>query len=178
MAVGIESLCPLLKVRKQWVGRKKMILEPLFPSYVFVKVSPQEHSLLRLTSGVLNLVYWLGKPAVIKEEEITVIQRFIKDHESISLQKLPVNIHEGVRVIAGPLLNQEGEVMAVKKSAIKISLPSLGYLMTVELGTPNMEPVHPLPKNAVPHNLIRSGRLQRAMVARQTGFASRVLIKC
>lgn len=93
MAVGIESLCPLLKVRKQWVGRKKMISEPLFPSYVFVKVSPQEHSLLRLTTGVINLVYWLGKPAVIKEEETIVIQRFIKDHESISLQKLPVNIH-------------------------------------------------------------------------------------
>lgn len=79
---------------------------------------------------------------------------------------------------AGPLLNQEGEVMAVKKSAIKISLPSLGYFMTVELGTPNMEAVHPLPKNAVQHNLIRSGRLLRAMVARQIGFASRLLIKC
>ena len=68
--------------------------------------------------------------------------------------------------------------MAVKKSAIKISLPSLRYLITVKLGTPNKEAVHPVPKNAVQHNLIRSGRLQRVMVARQPGFASRPLIKC
>ena len=115
---------------------------------------------------------------MIKEEKITVIQRFIKDHESKSLLKPPVNIHEGVGVIDGAMLNQKGKVMAVKKSAIEISLRFLGYLMTVKLGTPNMEAVHPVPKNAVQHNLIRSGRLQRAMVATQTGFASRLLIKC
>ena len=114
---------------------------------------------------------------MIKEEKITVIQRFIKDHESKSLLKLPVNIHEGVGVIDAAMLNQKEEVMAVKKSAIEISLRFLGYLMTVKLGTPNMEAVHPVPKNAAPHNLIRSGRLQRAMVARQTGFALRLLIK-
>ena len=35
---GIENYCPLNKVVKQWSDRKKVILEPLFKSYVFVRV--------------------------------------------------------------------------------------------------------------------------------------------
>jgi transcription antitermination factor NusG len=34
---GIESYCPLNKVRRRWSDRTKTIEEPLFKSYVFVK---------------------------------------------------------------------------------------------------------------------------------------------
>ncbi|MEI9958604.1 MAG: transcription termination/antitermination NusG family protein [Ferruginibacter sp.] len=37
-ARGIEYYCPLNKVVKQWSDRKKVVLEPLFKSYVFVHV--------------------------------------------------------------------------------------------------------------------------------------------
>ncbi|MBL0358846.1 MAG: UpxY family transcription antiterminator [Chitinophagaceae bacterium] len=35
---GIENYCPLNKVVKQWSDRKKVVLEPVFKSYVFVKI--------------------------------------------------------------------------------------------------------------------------------------------
>ena len=35
---GIENYCPLNKVVKQWSDRKKIVLEPIFKSYVFVRV--------------------------------------------------------------------------------------------------------------------------------------------
>jgi transcription antitermination factor NusG len=35
---GIESYCPLNKVRRKWSDRIKVVEEPLFKSYIFVRV--------------------------------------------------------------------------------------------------------------------------------------------
>ncbi len=37
-ARGIINYCPLNKVVRQWSDRKKVVLEPVFKSYVFVKI--------------------------------------------------------------------------------------------------------------------------------------------
>ena len=48
----------------------KTVEEPLFKSYVFVKVSEEDRTAVRMTPGVINFVYLDGKPAIIKEKEI------------------------------------------------------------------------------------------------------------
>ena len=35
---GIENYCPINKVTRQWSDRKKVVLEPMFKGYVFVKI--------------------------------------------------------------------------------------------------------------------------------------------
>jgi len=55
----IENFSPINKVIRQWSDRKKIVYEPLFTSYVFVKVSEQELSAIKQTDGVINLVSWL-----------------------------------------------------------------------------------------------------------------------
>ncbi len=35
---GIEHYCPLQRIQRKWSDRKKIIMEPLFKSYVFVRV--------------------------------------------------------------------------------------------------------------------------------------------
>ena len=72
----IENYCPLNKVVRQWSDRKKVLHEPLFTSYVFVRISEPELNSLKQTVGVINLVYWLGKPAVIRDPEVEMIKRF------------------------------------------------------------------------------------------------------
>ena len=56
----------------------KIVEEPLFKSYVFVKVSDEDRTAVRMTPGVINFVYWEGKPAVIKEKEIKCYQTILK----------------------------------------------------------------------------------------------------
>jgi transcription antitermination factor NusG len=51
---GIESYCPLNKVKRKWSDRIKTIEEPLFKSYVFVKVAELEKTDVRFVDGVLN----------------------------------------------------------------------------------------------------------------------------
>ena len=53
---NIESWCPVQKKERQWSDRKKIIEEPLFRSYVFVKIDKEEHSKVLGTIGVVNFL--------------------------------------------------------------------------------------------------------------------------
>src|SRR5688500_10904022 len=79
----IENYCPLNKVERRWSDRKKIIEEPLFTSYVFVRASLKEQTVIRETDGIVNFVYWLGRPAVIRNEEIDLIKRFLNQHKNV-----------------------------------------------------------------------------------------------
>jgi transcription antitermination factor NusG len=55
----VEIFLPLQKKTKQWSDRKKIVLEPLFTSYLFVRIQETEKEKVRETSGVLNFVIGL-----------------------------------------------------------------------------------------------------------------------
>jgi transcription antitermination factor NusG len=136
---NIESYCPLNKVQRQWSDRKKIVQEPLFASYVFVHVEEKVLPELKKVDGILNLVYWLGKPAVIRDHEIDVIRRFLNEHMNVHLEKALVNLNDQVRITSGPLMELEGQVIAVRNKTVKIILPSLGYQMVAEVSADNLE---------------------------------------
>ena len=135
----VENFCPLNKVVRQWADRKKTIFEPLFTSYVFVHASEMEQLAIKQTDGIMNFVYWLGKPAVIKDEEIKTIRLFLEEHDNITLEKINVNITDRVRIIHGPLANREGDVLEVKRNSVRVTLPSLGYDMIAEVAKSRIE---------------------------------------
>ena len=129
----IENYCPVQKSVRQWSDRKKTIYEPLFTSYVFVYVEDLEQLPVRQTDGVLNFVYWLGRPAVIRTEEIDAIKDFLSENHTIRLEKIDVNLNDRIRIIDGPFDNWEGNVMEVKPKSVKVMLPSLGYAMVADV---------------------------------------------
>ena len=136
---GIEYYCPLNRVQKQWSDRKKIIFEPLFNSYVFVRISSEEQLAVRQTSGILNFVYWLSKPAVIRNDEIEIIKQFLNEHSFVKLEKVKVNLNDLARIVGGPFMEQEGQVVSIKNKTVKILLPSLGYQMYVEIETSRIQ---------------------------------------
>jgi len=136
---GIEQYCPLNKVCRQWSDRKKIVLEPLFNSYVFIRVTESDHLKVKETQGVLSLVQWLGKPAVIRDEEIETIKRFLNDYQNVQLERAHVNVNDRVRIIQGPLLSMEGSIIEVMSHSVKVILPSLGYTMTAQVPRSNIE---------------------------------------
>jgi transcription antitermination factor NusG len=135
----IENYCPLNTVIRKWSDRKKKISEPLFTSYVFVRVMEQQHIQVKKTDGIVNLVYWLSKPAVIKDREIEAIREFLNEYKNVRLEKTQVNVNDMVRILRGPLTQYEGNVMSVKSNTVKVVLPSLGYLMVAEIEKTNVE---------------------------------------
>ncbi|MBL7720749.1 MAG: UpxY family transcription antiterminator [Chitinophagaceae bacterium] len=126
---GIESYCPLNKIRRKWSDRYKIIEEPLFKSYVFVKVSEDERKDVRLTNGAINFVYWDGKPAVIKDREIAAIRRFLDEYEHVEARQVEVKVNQRVRITNGTLMDQQGTVLDVRKKTVKVAIDSLGYIL-------------------------------------------------
>jgi len=138
---GIEQYCPLNRVCRQWSDRKKIVLEPLFNSYVFIRINEADHLKIKQTDGVISLVYWLGKPAVIKDEEIETIKSFLNNHQNVQLEKAPVNINDKVKIIQGPLLSMEGSIVEIMSHSVKVMLPSLGYAITAKVQRSHIERV-------------------------------------
>src|ERR1700738_1630273 len=80
---GMEAYCPLNRVRKKWSDRVKWVEEPLFRSYVFVRVPEAEQTSVRMVNGVVNFVYWMGKPATVKDKEIDIIRMFLNEYDDV-----------------------------------------------------------------------------------------------
>lgn len=130
---GFECYCPLNKVRRKWSDRVKLVEEPLFKSYVFIKVTDEDRTAVRMTPGVVNFVYWDGKPAVIREKEINAIKRFLNDHENVEVRALDIKAHQRVKITSGPLMDQEGEVLELQHKTVKVAIDSLGYVLVAHI---------------------------------------------
>ena len=117
--------------------RKKDQSVPLFNSYVFVHIDDSLVHKIKLVDGVVNIVYWKNEPARIKEEEIDAIREFTADYQNIKVEKSFVDLNGRVKIIDGPQYLMEGNLLSVKNSIIKINLPSLGFVMTVEFASEN-----------------------------------------
>ncbi len=130
---GIENYCPLTRTLKQWSDRKKVVYEPVFKSYIFVRVSEPDKWGLKKIEGIVNFVYWLGKPAVIKESEILTIKKFLNDFSNVSVEQYRVNINDKVVITQGILMNMEGNVLEISGKKARIQIQSLGCFLTAEI---------------------------------------------
>ena len=140
---GLESYCPLNKVRRKWSDRVKIVEEPLFKSYVFVKVSDEDRTAVRMTAGAVNFVYWLGKPAVIKEKEITAIKRFLNEHENVEARPVELKVNQRVRITNGTLMDQEGKVLDVRRKTARVAIDSLGYILVAYIDRTKLTSAQP-----------------------------------
>jgi len=69
--------------------RRKILHEPLFKSYVFVKTKDSDIiTLSKQVKGIVSVLYWKGKPATINEEEVNAIKEFTNNHHEIELRKV------------------------------------------------------------------------------------------
>lgn len=141
-AKGINSWCPVQKVERRWSDRKKIIEDPLFKSYVFVFTNEQERVEVLRTDGVLNFVHHMGKPAVIKDEEIDLIKKYL----ALETRKIEVISEEGfkkdmkVKVTHGVFMNNTGTVIRDGKKKVFVKLESLGQVMVVEFANEFLAP--------------------------------------
>lgn len=127
--MGIEHYCPVIKAVRQWSDRKKVILEPLFKGYVFVKVEPSKRWEVTKVPGVLNYVYYLGSTAVVRQEEIDNIQRFLREFDQVKVENI-LQTRDLVEIQQGILMNYKGIVLEVTGKRVKVLVRSLGMQLT------------------------------------------------
>ncbi len=136
---GIENYCPLNKVVRQWSDRKKVVLEPVFKSYVFVKIEEDKKWEVKKINGILNYVYWLGKPAHIREEEIDTIRKFLNEFNDVSVEKKNFHVNTKVRIKQGVLMNYEGMIVEVSGSRVIVKIDSMDLQLSAHFDKKNLE---------------------------------------
>jgi transcription antitermination factor NusG len=138
---GLVSYCPLNKVRKRWSDRIKLVEEPLFKSYVFVQVQEEEQQQVRMVNGVLNFVYWNGKPAIVKESEIDTIRKFLNEYSDVEVKPMNLQANQAVMVKRGLLMNNTGRIRRLMNNKVEVLIESLGYTLVASLEKSNIIPV-------------------------------------
>ena len=67
---GYESYLPMQKVKRKWSDRIKWVEEPMFRSYVFVRVSSREYFKVLQHRAVMKYVGFGGKPTVVRDYQM------------------------------------------------------------------------------------------------------------
>lgn len=129
--VGLESYCPSMEEIRNWSDRKKKVLVPLLQSYVFVRLKEKDRSLAFDIPGVVRYLYWLGKPAVATDKQISILK------DSLRLPYLNIKIQDFTRgkEIVVPFVTFKESVEVIVKVSTKyvtVALEQIGFLVTIQ----------------------------------------------
>ena len=127
---GITAYCPLVTQVRQWSDRKKKVQVPLINSYVFVNIDEKRRESVFQVSGVVRYLYWLGKPAIVREDEITALQEGLKNTMS-AVEITGLKVGDSINIPSGPFYGKEGTVKQLKKNSLQLILKELGVLITL-----------------------------------------------
>ncbi|MBE7639081.1 MULTISPECIES: UpxY family transcription antiterminator [Salegentibacter] len=129
--MGVAVYCPLITEIKQWKDRKKKLKSPLFKSYVFIQLKEQERNLVFDVPGVVKYLFWLGKPAIVKDEEIEVIRKWLNGENVDDAKVDRLNEGDHISIKSGVFKNQEAIIREVGKRKMRLILPKLGCTVEV-----------------------------------------------
>ena len=130
---GIENFCPFSYHIAQPFLQKKVLYEPLFKSYVFLKTTG--HDLINLSKeidDILSFLYWTDKLATISGDEINAIKKFSENYREIELEKIGVGIASSYDVHEIISYATEGNFLKKTSRIITVNLPSLGLAMVAK----------------------------------------------
>jgi transcription antitermination factor NusG len=135
---GFKAYCPLNRVSKQWSDRRKWVEEPLFTSYVFVRLMEEDLGRVRMINGVVNFVYWLGRPAVIPDREIQIIRNFLSEYKEVYAEPIPLQKDDEITVLSGLLMDMQAKVIKVVNNKVRVRIESIGYSLVAVLDKSNV----------------------------------------
>ena len=91
-----------------------------------------------MSTGVVRYLFWLGKPAIVREEEIETIKKWLGSSNSENVSVVPYQVGDKIKVASGPFSSQKAIVQEVNKSHYLLVLESLGCVLKMNIkGTSN-----------------------------------------
>jgi transcription antitermination factor NusG len=132
-AKGFEVYCPTQRVKRRWSDRTKWIDQPLFSSHIFVHLEPERRDAVYFTPGFVRFLFWNKRPAVVRDEEIATLRRWLNDfdHEAISVKAYQPGTQ--IKVQSGPLQGREATVLEQRGSKLELYLEDLQVKVSVDV---------------------------------------------
>tara|TARA_B110000003_G_scaffold131196_1_gene133300 strand:+ start:333 stop:803 length:471 start_codon:yes stop_codon:yes gene_type:complete len=130
--LGFASFCPTTTIIKQYSDRKKKIIKPLIPSYVFVFIEDAKRNDVFSIFGIVRYMFWMGKPAIVRDNEIELMKQYHNGlYQSVSLTKITRG--QLYKISEGIFAGKTGKIVETQKNKIKLELESLGMTVSLRL---------------------------------------------
>lgn len=123
---GWMVYCPMQKTTKQWSDRKKVVEQPLFPSFIFIQCQDEIRDQVFEHASALRYLYWLSRPALVRAEEIQSIRHWLGEVNYTDVRVESISVGSNVRLDAGPLMGQSGKVIEHRGNQVTVLLDQLG----------------------------------------------------
>lgn len=139
----IQNFLPLLSARHTWSDRQRLVYQPLFPGYVFVRIAPiQETRIVVLrTVGVIGFVGIRGIGTPIPDGEVQAIQTALEQRVPFQLYPF-LSIGQRVRIRGGCLNGMEGFLIAINAhKSLVISVQLIQKSVAIEINGYDVEPI-------------------------------------
>ena len=146
---GFQEFLPLVRSRRQWSDRVKIMDLPLFPGYLFCRLNLEERMPLLTTPGFLYLVGVGKNPEPVDQSEIEAIQSVLRSGLPVT-RWASLMVGQKVRLNHGPLRGLEGVLTKIaNQHRIYVSVTLLKRSISVEVAP---EWIHPLNASSEPES--------------------------
>jgi transcription antitermination factor NusG len=139
MRRSVEHFLPVYETVHRWKDRRVRLQLPLFPCYIFVRVAVRNHLEVLRVPGVVRLVGFNGRLAVLPETEMLVLRRAWSS--GLRMEPHPyLTVGRIVRVRSGPLSGLTGRLVRKKQNCrIVISIESIMRSVIAEVSLDEVE---------------------------------------
>ncbi|PAM94261.1 antitermination protein NusG [Flavobacterium sp. IR1] len=130
--MGVDCYCPVITKVKEWSDRKKKVEMPLFNSYVFVHLKDTDRNSVFQIAGVVRYLFWLGKPAIVRDEEINIIKKSLAATNISDISVTSIQVGDRIKLESGAFSNQDAIVQEVSNTHYILVLESLGCVLKIK----------------------------------------------
>lgn len=144
---GYEAYLPLIVKIKKWSDRMKKVEEPLFKSYLFVRLDIRKYYEVLDIPGATRFVTFEKKAVVVPQNQINAIKKYCDDFVDgeDNPQEKEVELHEGqlVRVVSGAMAGLIGRLAPINnRKRLIVYIESVGHYLPINIPRTKVEPVY------------------------------------
>jgi transcriptional antiterminator RfaH len=138
---GYEVFLPTYRARRRWSDRTKIVVLPLFDSYVFCRLDLGRSARVITTQGVVRFVGIAGEPAAIDDQEIAALQQIVAAAVDVEPWSY-LQVGQRVCIMDGALSGIEGILESARgRDRLIVSVTLLQRAVAVEVDRESVVPV-------------------------------------
>jgi len=153
----VDTYLPLYKADRRWKKSAAVTIDlPLFPNYVFVRITQSQRTVVLGTPGVYSIVGSGPKAWELPEWEIGALRaglpkRKVQPHPYLA-------VGDRARITSGVMAGLEGVIVRQKNNLhLVLSLDQIMQSIAIEVAAEELEPI-PNPASQLPYGPARNVR--------------------
>jgi transcription antitermination factor NusG len=83
--------------------------------------------------GAVRYLFWLGKPAIVRDEEISTIRKWLETPDVYDVSIDAIQVGDKITLDSGPFSAQEAVVQEVNKTHYVLVLETLGCVLKMKI---------------------------------------------